>query len=122
MTLPAGGVESRHLGRGAPFRTAHGTRCLHCVDVGPAPMLPVHGLPLAASRRMLQQAAGVLPVLPAAGVVIPILAEQFAALRMQRGQIAGQVEALLEAHPLQHALRSGTRDSNALCSSPPSHP
>jgi transposase len=40
------------------------------------------------------------------GVVIPILAEQLAALTRQRGQVAAQVEALVEAHPLHEVLTS----------------
>ncbi|AMM31606.1 Transposase [Sinomonas atrocyanea] len=47
-----------------------------------------------------------VPGTDAAGVVIPILAEQLAALTRQRGQIAAQVEALVEAHPLHGVLTS----------------
>jgi transposase len=47
-----------------------------------------------------------VPGTDAAGVVIPILAEQLAALTRQRGQIGAQVEALVEAHPLHEVLTS----------------
>jgi transposase len=47
-----------------------------------------------------------VPGTDAAGIVIPILAEQLAALTRQRGQIAAQVEALVEAHPLHKVLTS----------------
>ena len=42
----------------------------------------------------------------AAGIVLPKLAEQLLALRRQRGEIASQVEALVEAHPLYEVLTS----------------
>ena len=42
----------------------------------------------------------------AAGIVLPKLAEQLLALRRQRDEIAGQVEALVEAHPLHAVLTS----------------
>ena len=47
-----------------------------------------------------------VPGTDAAGVVIPILAEQLSALTRQRGQVAAQVEALVEAHPLHKVLTS----------------
>ncbi|WP_460994432.1 IS110 family RNA-guided transposase, partial [Sinomonas soli] len=47
-----------------------------------------------------------VPGTDAAGVVIPILAEQLAALTRQRAQVAAQVEALVEAHPLHEVLTS----------------
>ena len=40
----------------------------------------------------------------AAGVVLPHLARQLIALHAQRADIASQVEALLEAHPLYEVL------------------
>lgn len=42
----------------------------------------------------------------AAGIVLPKLAEQLLALRRQRDEIATQVEALVEAHPLYEVLTS----------------
>lgn len=42
----------------------------------------------------------------AAGIVLPKLAEQLLALRRQRDEIADQVEALVEAHPLYEVLTS----------------
>ena len=42
----------------------------------------------------------------AAGIVLPKLAEQLLALRRQRDEIASQVEALAEAHPLCEVLTS----------------
>ena len=42
----------------------------------------------------------------AAGIVLPKLAEQLLALRRQRDEIASQVEALVEAHPLHEVLTS----------------
>lgn len=48
----------------------------------------------------------VVPGTDAAGVVIPILAEQLATLTRQRAEIAAQVEALVEAHPLHKVLTS----------------
>ena len=42
----------------------------------------------------------------AAGIVLPKLAEQLSALRRQRDEIADQVEALVEAHPLYEVLTS----------------
>jgi transposase len=42
----------------------------------------------------------------AAGQVLPRLAEQLATLRRQRGEIAAQVEALVDAHPLSPVLTS----------------
>ena len=42
----------------------------------------------------------------AAGIVLPKLAEQLLALRRQRDEIATQVEALVEAHPLHEVLTS----------------
>jgi transposase len=48
----------------------------------------------------------VVPGTDAAGVVIPILAQQLATLTMQRAEIAAQVEALVEAHPLHKVLTS----------------
>jgi transposase len=42
----------------------------------------------------------------AAGIVLPKLAEQLLSLRHQRDDIAAQVEALVEAHPLHKVLTS----------------
>ncbi|MGC5225487.1 IS110 family transposase [Micromonospora sp. DT81.3] len=42
----------------------------------------------------------------AAALVLPRLAEQLAALRRQRDEIAGEVEKLVDAHPLQPVLTS----------------
>ncbi|NKX56123.1 IS110 family transposase [Arthrobacter sp. E918] len=42
----------------------------------------------------------------AAGIVLPKLAEQLLSLRRQRDEIAAQVEALVEAHPLHQVLTS----------------
>lgn len=42
----------------------------------------------------------------AAGIMLPKLAEQLLALRRQRDEIAAQVEALVEAHPLYEVLTS----------------
>ncbi|WP_426519454.1 IS110 family transposase [Diaminobutyricibacter sp. McL0618] len=42
----------------------------------------------------------------AASLVLPRLAEQLATLRRQRGEIATEVEALVEAHPLHPVLTS----------------
>jgi transposase len=42
----------------------------------------------------------------AAGQVLPRLAEQLATLRRQRGEIATQVEAMVDAHPLSPVLTS----------------
>ncbi|MGW9405891.1 IS110 family transposase [Arthrobacter sp. NPDC055585] len=42
----------------------------------------------------------------AAGIVLPKLAEQLLSLRWQREEIASQVEALVEAHPLYEVLTS----------------
>ena len=47
-----------------------------------------------------------VPGTDAAGVVVPILAEQLAALTRQRTEIATQVEAIVEAHPLHQVLTS----------------
>lgn len=47
-----------------------------------------------------------VPGTDAAGVVIPILAEQLATLTRQRDEVAAQVEALVEAHPLHKVLTS----------------
>ncbi|MDP9886033.1 transposase [Sinomonas atrocyanea] len=47
-----------------------------------------------------------VPGTDAAGVVIPILAEQLATLTRQRDEVAAQVEALVEAHPLHEVLTS----------------
>jgi transposase len=47
-----------------------------------------------------------VPGTDAAGVVIPILAEQLATLTRRRDEVAAQVEALVEAHPLHKVLTS----------------
>lgn len=46
----------------------------------------------------------------AAGVVLPHLARQLIALHAQRRDIATQVEALVEAHPLYEVLTTRARD------------
>ncbi|MGY3565099.1 transposase [Sinomonas sp. RB5] len=54
----------------------------------------------------LREQTVVVPGTDAAGVVIPILAEQLATLTRQRAEVAAQVEVLVEAHPLHKVLTS----------------
>lgn len=56
--------------------------------------------------QALAEQAVTVPGTQAATIVMPRLAQQFAALRQQRDEIAAEVERLVLAHPLWPALTS----------------
>ena len=57
-------------------------------------------------HRRLDEQTVVVAGTAAAGQVLPRLAEQLATLRRQRGEIATQIEAMVDAHPLSKVLTS----------------